>query len=121
MFGLVFAVFVYLMTGIAQFMLNNASNSPRATLEKFLSSEMSLPFGMLSVHRELWLGFTNIPEMSNATLVDFFNMVQTTLQQALLPQWIGFAADCAEQYVAKGGHFIEKSNEARTPLQNMTV
>ncbi|CAK8992839.1 Uncharacterized protein SCF082_LOCUS3240, partial [Durusdinium trenchii] len=84
---------------IAQFMLNNASNSPRATLEKFLSSEMSLPFGMLSVHRELWLGFTNIPEMSNATLVDFFNMVQTTLQQALLPQWIGFAADCAEQYV----------------------
>ena len=47
-------------------------------------------------------------EISLCDLLDMFNQV---LSKCVYPKWIGFAADCAEMYVARGGHFVEKSEQ----------
>ena len=87
------------------------SSCTRKQLIEFINQEMSMPFQVHSIHRQLLQAVKKhvTAEISLRDLLDIFNQV---LSQCVNPQWIAFAADCAEMYVARGGHFVEKSDQA---------
>eukprot|EP00435_Cladocopium_sp_Y103_P023240 s1212_g5.t1 len=82
----------------------------RSQLMEFLNQEMSLPFQVHSIHRQLFQAVKkNIA--ATASLCEMLELFNQVLSQSIYPKWIGFAADCAEMYVARGGHFVEKSDQ----------
>ena len=82
----------------------------RSQLVEFINQELSLPFQVHSIHRQLFQAVKKTTtEMTLHGLLEMFNQV---LSQCVYPKWLGFAADCAEMYVARGGHFVEKSEKA---------
>lgn len=100
---------------IAQFMLDGEQ---RGALETFLATEMTLPDGMHSAQRTLWIQTMQAHKEScqsgsskGLTLECLMEVSQKVLQEALKPQWLMFAADCMEHFVARGGHFVEKSGD----------
>ncbi len=100
---------------IAQFMLDGEQ---RGALEAFLATEMTLPDGMHSAQRTLWLQTIQAHKEScqsgssnGLTLECLMEVFHKVLQEALKPQWLMFAADCMEHFVARGGHFVEKSGD----------
>ena len=80
-------------------------------LRNFLNQEMSLPFTMHSVHREVFIVMNSLPSGQTMTLCEFLKSISEILQKTLNPPWLSFAADCSELYVSKG-HFVERSEEA---------
>ena len=100
--------------GIAEFMLDSRSNgahSHQAMLIEFLTQEMILPFAMHSIHRTLFMNVVKDPS-NELCLSDMLQIASVVLTKHIPPAWLAFAADCAEMYVARGGHFVEKSDQA---------
>ena len=105
--------FRFQFSGIAQFMLEpdeDGNPSNRTRLTGFVDEEMVLPFAMHSAHRSLWKAISGCKQPS-LSLVEFLQIVHACLQNCILPAWLAFASDCAEQFVARGNHFVEKSEE----------
>ena len=100
--------------GFAEFMLDSRSNSARShkdMLMEFLTQEMSLPFEMHSIHRALFMNVVKDPS-KELCLNDMLQIVSMVLTKHIPPAWLAFAADCAEMHIARGGHFVEKSEQA---------
>lgn len=84
--------------------------SNRKRLTAFIDDEMISPFVMHSAHRSLWKAISGCKQPS-LSLLEFLQIVHACLQNCIPPAWLAFASDCAEQFVARGNHFVEKSEE----------
>ena len=85
---------------------SDGTHSHKAMLMEFLSQEMNLPFGMHSIHRTLFMGVVK-DTSKELSLSDMLQMASMMLRQHIPPVWLAFALDCA-----RGGHFVEKSDQA---------
>ncbi len=85
--------------------------SSRTQLKAFIEDDMGLPFPMHSVHRILWKAISGC-EQEKLSLLEFLQVVHSCLKTCILPAWLAFASDSAEQFVARGNHFVEKTDEA---------
>lgn len=105
-------------------MLENDSDEAhcnRSLLTEFIQQEMKLPFQMHSVHRQLFMAVLK-HQSKSMSLETMLQIIFEVMQRQILPPWLAFAADTAEMYVLRGGHFVEKSDQAgrHFPRQNMS-
>lgn len=80
----------------------------------FITKEMKLPFHMHAVHRNVMLAvYPAIMNAGASTVSLQFVLSLMRREFPFKPQWMSFAADTAVMYTSGGGHFVEKSEEAR--------
>ena len=76
-----------------------------------LLAELALPFSMQSLNRDIFIHVITNNVNKPVKPQNFLLMLVAILQKVLKPQFLSFAADCAELYGSKH-HFVEKSDEA---------
>lgn len=97
------------LSGVARFMVEKSEDHD--SLCSFLRKEMTLPFALHAVHRNVLLEVTLATNdgKRKLTLTDVLEIIAKC--SPLKVSWMSFAADCAELFSSKG-HFVEKTDEA---------